>query len=195
MSSRHGWGWQALQTACRSPDSWTLTDHSQISLTQLPTPPKCSMRAIMALINNLVIVYHQYCSSSYLDIRADTDRFTDRIHLRHRQNVWAHCYDDLGHRVAASNSYTHTTTCTSWVRFWGVRGHSWNQVDVIASLLRLTGSSNRFLHQFLSYTKCLSTLIWCPWAYSSSLTQLSTLFGSDFGDLGHLWSQIGVVTS
>jgi hypothetical protein len=29
-----------------------------------PTPPKCSTRAIMALINNLGIVYHQYCSSS-----------------------------------------------------------------------------------------------------------------------------------
>jgi hypothetical protein len=29
-----------------------------------PTPPKCSTRAIVALINNLGIVYHQYCSSS-----------------------------------------------------------------------------------------------------------------------------------
>ncbi len=40
---------------------------SFISLTHSPTPPKCSTRAIMALINNLDIVYHQYCSSSYLD--------------------------------------------------------------------------------------------------------------------------------
>ena len=32
-----------------------------------PTPPKCNTRAIVALINNLGIVYHQYCSSSYLD--------------------------------------------------------------------------------------------------------------------------------
>ncbi len=51
---------------CRSPDSWLWTDHSQISLTHSPTPPKCSTRAIMALINNLGIVYHQYCSSSEL---------------------------------------------------------------------------------------------------------------------------------
>jgi len=51
---------------CRSPDSWLWTDHSQISLAHLPTPPICSTRAIMALINNLGIVYHQYCSSSYL---------------------------------------------------------------------------------------------------------------------------------
>jgi hypothetical protein len=50
---------------CRSPYSWLWTDHSKISLTHLPTPPKCSVRAIMALINNLGIVYHQYCSSSH----------------------------------------------------------------------------------------------------------------------------------
>jgi hypothetical protein len=48
---------------CRSPDSWPCTDHSQISLIHSPTPPKCSTRAIVALINNLGIVYHQYCSS------------------------------------------------------------------------------------------------------------------------------------
>jgi hypothetical protein len=49
---------------CRSPDSWPWTDHAQISLIHSPTPPKCSTRAILALINNLGIVYHQYCSSS-----------------------------------------------------------------------------------------------------------------------------------
>jgi hypothetical protein len=53
---------------CRSPDSWTWTDHSQISLMHLPTPPKRSMRANMALINNLGSVYHQYCSSSNGDL-------------------------------------------------------------------------------------------------------------------------------
>ena len=50
---------------CRSPDSWPCTDHAQISLIHSPTPPKCSTRAILALINNLGIVYHQYCSSSW----------------------------------------------------------------------------------------------------------------------------------
>ena len=50
---------------CRSPDSWIWTDHSQISLLHSPTPPKCGTRAIVALINNLGIVYHQYCSSSH----------------------------------------------------------------------------------------------------------------------------------
>ena len=58
---------------CRPPsDTWSWTDHLQINLMHLPTPPKCSTRAIMALINNLGIVYHQYCSSSYLVIRTDT---------------------------------------------------------------------------------------------------------------------------
>ncbi len=49
---------------CRSPDSWPCTDHAQISLFHSPTSPKCSTRAILALINNLGIVCHQYCSSS-----------------------------------------------------------------------------------------------------------------------------------
>jgi hypothetical protein len=53
---------------CRSPDSWAWTDHSQISLPHLPTPPKCSTGAILALINNLGIVYHQYCSSSFTGV-------------------------------------------------------------------------------------------------------------------------------
>ena len=60
-------GWSVWEDACRSPDSWSWTDQSQISLLHSPTPPKCSTRVIMALINNLRIVYHQYCSSSYLD--------------------------------------------------------------------------------------------------------------------------------
>jgi hypothetical protein len=49
---------------CRSTDSWEWRDRPQITVTHLPTPPKCSTRVIMALINNLGIVYHQYCSSS-----------------------------------------------------------------------------------------------------------------------------------
>ncbi len=52
---------------CRSPDSWAWT--SQISLPHSPTPPKCTTRAILALINNLGIVYHQFCSSSLLGIK------------------------------------------------------------------------------------------------------------------------------
>ncbi len=37
------------------------------------------------------------------------------IHIRHVKFVWAHWYAVHGHKVAALNSYTHTT----WLRFWG----------------------------------------------------------------------------
>ncbi len=38
--------------------------------------------------------------------------------------------------------------------------------------MRLTTPSNCFPHPYWTCTKCLSTLICCPWAYSISLTQL-----------------------
>ncbi len=79
------------------------------------------------------------------------------INFRHLQSAWAHWYAVHVHIVAALHSHTHT----SWLNFC-VQGHLWSQNDVIASWLRLTATS---------YTKCLSTLICYPWAYSSSLTQ------------------------
>jgi hypothetical protein len=54
---------------------------------------------------------------------------------------------------------------------FGVCGNLWSQHDVIMSWLRLTATSNYFPHPYWTYTKCLSTLICCPWVYSSSLTQ------------------------
>ncbi len=64
------------------PASWPWSDHAQISLIHSPTPLKCSTRAIMALINNLGIVYHQYCSSSYLDL-SFSNRIPDTSSLYH----------------------------------------------------------------------------------------------------------------
>ena len=55
---------------------------------------------------------------------------------------------------------------------FGVLGHLWSQNDVNTSWLRLTATSNCFPHPYYTYTKCLSTLICCPLAYSSSLIQL-----------------------
>ena len=49
--------------------------------------------------------------------------------------------------------------------------HLWSQHDVIMSWLRLAATSNCFPHPYYTYTKCLSTLICCALAYSSSLTQ------------------------
>ncbi len=45
---------------CISPDSQEQIVRPQIWLTYSPTPPKCSTRAIIALINNLYIIYHQH---------------------------------------------------------------------------------------------------------------------------------------
>ena len=90
------------------------------------------------------------------------------INLRYIQSVWAHWYVVHGNTVAALHRYTHITL----LRFWVLGHYLWSQHDVITSWLRLTATSNCFPHQYLTYTKCLSTLICCPWEYSSSLTQL-----------------------
>ncbi len=84
------------------------------------------------------------------------------------QYVWAHWYADHMHTISALHNYTHPT---SWLRFWG-SGHLWSQNDVIMSWLRLRATPNCFPHPYWTYTKCLSTLIYCPLAYSISLTQL-----------------------
>ena len=88
---------------CRSPDSWAWSDHPQISLTHSPTPPQCSTRALMALINNLGIVYHQYCSSSIVAVVAIVvgiiPRFGYCIHCgfisRFCGYIWGYCGGEL----------------------------------------------------------------------------------------------------
>ncbi len=54
---------------------------------------------------------------------------------------------------------------------FGVLGHMWSQNDAIMSSLRLTAISTCFPYPYLTCRKYLSTLIYCPLAYSSSLTQ------------------------
>jgi hypothetical protein len=68
-------------------------------------------------------------------------------------------------------------------------------LHVITPWLRLRVTSNCFPHPHYTYTTCFSTLICCPVAYSSSLTVLPILLGSDFEVLGHLWSQHDVIMS
>ena len=94
-----------------------------------------------------------------------------------------------------SLTLTHFTHCLIGSDF-GVRGHLWSQNDVIMSWMRLTATSNCFPHVYLTYRKCLSTLICCPFADSSRLTQLyPPLLGSDFEVRGRLWSQNDVIMS
>ncbi len=86
------------------------------------------------------------------------------IHLRHWQCAWAFWYAVHRHMVAALHRYTHPT----WLRFWGsgslVESKWCTDVKVDADThLKLLPAS------ILDISKCLSTLICCPLAYSSSL--------------------------
>jgi hypothetical protein len=87
--------------------------------------------------------------------------------------------------------YPVSPTATGFGSDSGVLGHLclWSQNDVIMSWLRLTDTSNCFLYPYSTYTKCLSTLICCSWAYGSSLTQLTTLLETQI--LG-FWVTCGV---
>ncbi len=44
--------------------------------------------------------------------------------------------------------------------------------DVVMSWLRLQQASDCITHLYWMYTKCFVALIWCVWAYGSTLTQL-----------------------
>jgi hypothetical protein len=46
--------------------------------------------------------------------------------------------------VAYLHNYTHTT----WLRFWGSGSLMWSENDVIMAWLRLTATSNCFLHPY-----------------------------------------------
>ncbi len=90
------------------------------------------------------------------------------IHLRHIESVWAHSYAVYGHMAVASNSYTHTT----WFILWGSGSlveSKWYHYVMVDADSHLTQC---FPHPHQTYTKTLSTLMCCPWAYGSSLKQL-----------------------
>ena len=68
--------------------------------------------------------------------------------------------------------------------------------DVVMSWLRLQTHLESTPHPcHTMYTKCLSTLIRCGWAYGCTLTLLPILHGSYFVVLCHLWSQHDVIMS
>ncbi len=106
------------------------------------------------------------------------------IHTKHLQSVWAHWYAAHRYMEAALHSYIHPT----WLKFWGSGSHVESN-DVNMSWLRLTATSNCFSHPYWTYTKCLSTLICCPLAYSISLTQLYPPY---FAQILGLWVICGV---
>ena len=94
------------------------------------------------------------------------------------------CLECIPHPCHMSTKCLSTLICCGWAygcaltllpillgSYFVVLCHLWSQHDVIMSWLRLTDTSNWFPHPYYTYTKCLSTLICCPLAYSSSLTQ------------------------
>ncbi len=89
-------------------------------------------------------------------------------HVRHVLSVWAHWYAVHGQTAVASNSYTHTT----WLIFWGSGSlveSKWCQYVMVEADSHL---NHCIPHPHYTYTKCLRTLICCPWAFGSSLKQL-----------------------
>ncbi len=113
------------------------------------------------------------------------------IHIRHIQRVWAHWYVVHRHMVAALHSFTHPT----WLRFWGsgslVESKWCHYVKVEAdSHLKVLPSSTLHIYKVFEHIDRLSINI-----QQQPYTGLPTPLVSDFGVLGHLWSQNDVITS
>jgi hypothetical protein len=116
------------------------------------------------------------------------------IHIRHIQTVWAHWYAVHWHMVAALHSYTHPT----WLRFWGsgslvVVESKWCDYVMVEadSHLKLLPTSILDIHKVVEHIDMLSMCI----QYQPCTVIPTLLLGSEFGVLGHLWSQNDVITS
>ncbi len=102
------------------------------------------------------------------------------------ESVWAHWYAVHGHMVAALHSYTHRT----WLIFRGsgslVESKWCHYVMVEAdSHLKLLPTSIWDLYKVFGHIDMLSMGI-----QYQPYTVIPTILGSDFGALGHLWSQM-----
>ncbi len=107
------------------------------------------------------------------------------IHIRHIQSIWAHWYAVHWHAVAALHSFTHPT----WLRFWD----TWSLVELKGCIFVMVDAGT---HLKLPPTSILDAYIVIELIDMLSMgiqyhayTVIPTLIGSDFGVLGHLWSQ------
>ncbi len=111
------------------------------------------------------------------------------FYTRHIKSVWAHWHAVHWHRVAALHSYTHN----NWIRFWGsgslVESKWCHYVMVEAdSQLKLLPTFIRDIYKMIEHIDMLSMGIqYRPY------TVIPTVIWSDFGYLGHLWSQNDVI--
>ncbi len=88
------------------------------------------------------------------------------LHIRHIQSDWAHWYAIHEHTVSPLHSYTHL----AWLRFWGsgsLVDSKWWDYDMVEADSHL----KLLLTSMLDMQSILNTLIHCPLAYGSSLTQ------------------------
>ena len=112
----------------------------------------------------------------------------------HPYQTYTKCVSTLISLICCPMAYS-SSLLTQLIPFlvgsdFGVLGHLWSQNDVITPRLRLTATSNCFPHPYCTYTKCLSTLICCPYAYSSSLTQFNPHYlAPNLGQGRSLWCQ------
>ena len=124
---------------------------------------------------------------SWLRLRATSN--CSPIHIRHIQSVWAHWYAVHWHITAAIlQRYTHPT----WLRFWGSESlveSKWCLWDWGPDLKQISPSILD-IYKVFAHIYMLSIGIQQP-----SYRVIPILFGSDFGVLGHLWSQNDVNTS
>ncbi len=113
------------------------------------------------------------------------------IQIRHIQSDWAHWYAIHGHTVSALHSFTHPT----WLRFWG----SGSLVESKWCIFVMVDADShlKLLPAFILDTyKVIEhiDMLWRGMQYHP-YTVISTLLGSDFGVLGHLWSQNDLIMS
>ena len=194
MSLCHGWGWQPPQTASHmfirhieSVGAHWYPVHLHTVAVLHKYPPYLAQ--ILGYVVTCGVKMMSFCHG--WGWQPPLTDFHIHIRLRHIQSVWAHWYAFYWYTLAALHSFTHRYRLRFWGFGWLVKSkwcyyESWQRPQTAS-------------HIYIRHIKFLSTLIWCPFAYSISLTQLSylpsLLLCSDFGILSHLWSQNDIIES
>ena len=144
MTFYHGWGWQPPQTAPPSIlDIYKVLEHIDMMVTiGIQQQPYTVIPILLG--SDCGVLGHMSCQNnvtmSWLRLTATSIR-SSPIHLRHIQSAWTHWYAVHRHFVAALHSYPYYLAR-------GVLGHMSSQNDVITLWLRLTATSNCFLHPY-----------------------------------------------
>ncbi len=114
------------------------------------------------------------------------------IHIRHIQSIWAHWYTLHWHMVAALHIFTHPTLR----QFWGsgsLAESKWCDYVMVKAdgHLKLLPTSILDMYKVFEHIDMLSLGI----QYQPYTVIPTLLLGSDFGVLGHLWSQNDAIMS